>query len=234
MENEFAIAVVIVAAHPSDRAWVSALLQNDAPDASLVLVLDEAPSGAELGALLADLRPDAVILDATGEEGTAVSQTLGGLAVAERLSEVGLLVLGNAPATDLPQLAELDGLPGWGYLLKSETDAAQLLGALRSVAQGVVVLDRSLAANWVRPAPAQGASAKKTAAPTLPGETLTPREIEVLQQMAEGLANKQIGAKLRISLHTVKFHVAQILGKLNAVSRTEAVTTGARRGYVLL
>lgn len=50
--------------------------------------------------------------------------------------------------------------------------------------------------------------------------------------MAQGLANKQIGVKLGISLHTVKFHVAQILAKLNAASRTEAVTVGARRGYV--
>jgi DNA-binding NarL/FixJ family response regulator len=52
--------------------------------------------------------------------------------------------------------------------------------------------------------------------------------------MAQGLPNKNIAARLSISQHTVKFHVASILAKLGAASRTEAVTLGARRGYVLL
>jgi DNA-binding CsgD family transcriptional regulator len=52
--------------------------------------------------------------------------------------------------------------------------------------------------------------------------------------MAEGLPNRQIAARLYISPHTVKFHVASILAKLGARSRTEAVTLGARRGYLLL
>ena len=65
-------------------------------------------------------------------------------------------------------------------------------------------------------------------------EPLTPRESEVLQMLASGLANKEIAAKLAISEHTVKFHVASILGKLGAGSRTEAVSLGIRRGLVLL
>ena len=65
-------------------------------------------------------------------------------------------------------------------------------------------------------------------------EELTPRETEVLQMLANGLANKAIAARLSISEHTVKFHVASILGKLGAGSRTEAVTLGIRRGIVLL
>jgi len=67
-----------------------------------------------------------------------------------------------------------------------------------------------------------------------PGVTLTARETEVLQLMARGLPNKIIAARLGISLHTAKFHVAAILAKLNASSRTEAVTLGARRGLVAL
>jgi NarL family two-component system response regulator YdfI len=65
-------------------------------------------------------------------------------------------------------------------------------------------------------------------------EPLTPREIEILQMLASGLANKEIAARLSISEHTVKFHVASILGKLGAGSRTEAVTLGIRHGLVLL
>jgi len=65
-------------------------------------------------------------------------------------------------------------------------------------------------------------------------EPLTPRESEVLQMLASGLGNKEIAAKLGISDHTVKFHVASILGKLGASSRTEAVSLGIRGGLVLL
>ena len=68
----------------------------------------------------------------------------------------------------------------------------------------------------------------------MPDETLTTREREVLALMARGLPNKQIAARLSISLHTVKFHVASVLAKLGASSRTEAVTLGARRGAVSL
>jgi len=63
---------------------------------------------------------------------------------------------------------------------------------------------------------------------------LTPREMEVLRLMAEGAANKTIAWKLDISEHTVKFHVASIFAKLNAGTRTEAVTQGVRRGLILL
>ena len=63
-------------------------------------------------------------------------------------------------------------------------------------------------------------------------EQLTAREIEVLTMMAEGLGNKTIAYRLRISDHTVKFHVGSILRKLDAESRTEAVTQGIRRGYI--
>jgi DNA-binding NarL/FixJ family response regulator len=65
-------------------------------------------------------------------------------------------------------------------------------------------------------------------------EPLTRREREVLQMLAAGLANKEIAARLHISDHTAKFHVAAILGKLGAATRTEAVALGIRRGLVLL
>lgn len=70
--------------------------------------------------------------------------------------------------------------------------------------------------------------------PTSQGETLTPREIEVLVMLAEGTGNKVIARHLGISEHTVKFHVGSILAKLNASSRTEAVTLGVRQGLILL
>jgi DNA-binding NarL/FixJ family response regulator len=63
-------------------------------------------------------------------------------------------------------------------------------------------------------------------------EELTPREIEVLELLAEGLPNKAIGVRLKISDQTVKFHVASIIGKLGASNRTDAVRLAIRRGLV--
>lgn len=65
-------------------------------------------------------------------------------------------------------------------------------------------------------------------------EPLTPRELEVLRALADGFANREIADRLKISEHTVKFHVSQILAKLNAESRAEAVATGIRRGLIPL
>jgi DNA-binding NarL/FixJ family response regulator len=63
-------------------------------------------------------------------------------------------------------------------------------------------------------------------------EPLTPREIEVLELLAEGLANKAIAARLRISDQTVKFHVSSICGKLAAANRTDAVRRAIRQGLI--
>lgn len=65
-------------------------------------------------------------------------------------------------------------------------------------------------------------------------EPLTPREIQVLELMAEGLPNKTIAARLGISDQTVKFHVASIAGKLDAANRTDAVRRAVRRGLITL
>ena len=65
-------------------------------------------------------------------------------------------------------------------------------------------------------------------------EPLTPREVEVLELLAEGLANKAIAARLDISDQTVKFHVASISGKLGAANRTDAVRRAVRRGLIAL
>ena len=65
-----------------------------------------------------------------------------------------------------------------------------------------------------------------------PMEEITPREIEVLRMLAEGLVNKDIASRMNISDHTVKFHISSILEKLGASTRTEAVTIGIRRGLI--
>jgi two-component system, NarL family, response regulator YdfI len=112
-------------------------------------------------------------------------------------------------------------------ILPRDLSAAQLATALNAIAQGFAVL---------HPGEFQfqgtGAVAANATADLV--ETLTAREREVLQMLAQGRGNKEIAARMKISEHTVKFHVASILGKLGASTRTEAVSVALRRGLVLL
>jgi DNA-binding CsgD family transcriptional regulator len=80
--------------------------------------------------------------------------------------------------------------------------------------------------------PDNGAGPADAAVEVSAGSALTPREIEVLRLLSEGLANKEIAARLSFSTHTAKFHVESILRKLGAVNRAEAVMEGIRRGLL--
>ena len=82
--------------------------------------------------------------------------------------------------------------------------------------------------------PQRAGATRVTEALGFPAQPLTPREIDVLNALAEGLGNKQIAARLDISEHTVKTHLAAIFEKLEASNRTEAVMAGARLGLLLL
>jgi DNA-binding NarL/FixJ family response regulator len=105
-----------------------------------------------------------------------------------------------------------------GYVLKSATGAA-LIPALRAVAAGE---------KWIPEEVAARLSAREMF------EELTPREVQVLQHLAKGLANKEIADVLNISDHTAKDHLKSILGKLKVVDRTEAVTAALQRGIIHL
>jgi DNA-binding NarL/FixJ family response regulator len=140
-----------------------------------------------------------------------------------------LVVLG--PVTGDERLAvELTGR-GWAYLPR-DAGGEQLVAAIRAAGSGLVTLDPVLAAHLLG-RPETGAAGAAPAPDGGEGE-LTLREREVLGLVAEGLANKAIARRLGISEHTVKFHVAAILSKLGAGSRTEAVRLGAQRGLVAL
>lgn len=110
-------------------------------------------------------------------------------------------------------------------LVKRESSAETLAAAAEAAARGLVVIDPDLALSFL-PAPLESEDEL--------AEELTPREMEVLQLLAEGLTNKAIAEHLAISRHTVKFHVNGILGKLNAQSRTEAVVRATRLGLLAL
>lgn len=109
-----------------------------------------------------------------------------------------------------------------GVVLRG-ADGERLLAGLRAVSAGLGVFDPALLRSLL-------------SARAVPPEALffTPREAEVLSLMAEGLSNKLIADRLKISDHTAKFHVNSILNKLGAETRTEAVVMAARRGLLLL
>lgn len=109
-------------------------------------------------------------------------------------------------------------------VLPREPGREELVAAIQAAAGGLVALEPESIEALLAPA----------SSPAPAAEQLTPREIEVLRLLAEGDGNKEIASRLGISDHTVKFHVASILGKLAASSRTEAVTIGIRRGLILL
>jgi two-component system, NarL family, response regulator YdfI len=114
-------------------------------------------------------------------------------------------------------------------VLPRRASAEELIAAIQAVATGLIVIHPDTV-GALQPAP----SASEQASSVTARQPLTPREIEVLGMIAEGLGNKIIAVRLGISEHTVKFHVASIFAKLNAGSRTEAVTIGLRQGLILI
>jgi len=124
-------------------------------------------------------------------------------------------------------------------LLASTATPAQLRAALAAVLEGLSLRDQAHggpasfgstvdAAGAVSVASAAGAGASSLA----DHEPLTPREIEVFELIGKGLSNRDIGGVLGISAHTAKYHVGQILAKVGAATRAEAVHIGLRLGLI--
>ena len=211
------IRVFIVALSPLVRAGLESLLA-----ARGVEVVGSAGTVDALGSRLSDAEPEVVLIDISGEPSEPVFEAL---AESDLASELALVVLADR---SMPGSSAEALRAGVRAVLPSDVSPSQLVAALEAAAVGLVVLHpREVEAVFPAIAPASGALADLA-------EPLTRREREVLQRLASGAANKEIAAELAISEHTVKFHIASILGKLGAESRTEAVALGIRRGLVLL
>ena len=151
------------------------------------------------------LRPDVILADFQGDSGG-----------------VPLVIL---TAESQPAWTHEALRMGARALLSRNASASDVLAAVEAAAAGMAVIE---------PQELEGLLGSAPAIQTTATAPLTARELEVLRMIAEGDANKTIAWKLDISEHTVEFHVASILGKLHASSRTEAVTLGIRQGLVLL
>jgi two-component system, NarL family, response regulator YdfI len=211
------IRVFIVAASPLIRGGLQSMLADSR--------FDIAGSAADLESIsgqLVDVEPDVVLVEAVAD---AQEELLNALEDAEVAQEYAVIVLSEQPKTAWLSKALRAGVRA---VLPRDATPEQLRAALEAAAAGLVVVHPS-GLGEVLPAPT-GLSAPLRELP----EPLTPREREVLQMISAGLGNKEIAGRLSISEHTVKFHVASILGKLGASTRTEAVSIGIRYGLVLL
>lgn len=217
------IRTLVAAASPVVRAGLEALLTKSA---SVAVV------GVTSGAALADdieaHEPQVVLVAVDPRDATAP-------AIASRITlspdaasrTPAVVLLADAPNAAWAADALRAGARG---VLPSDATSDEIIAALEAAAAGLVTLPADLAADLVAATRTSNA-ARQSVASTQP---LSRREIEVLGMLAEGLANKNIAARLGISEHTVKTHVASILTKLDAFSRAEAVAIGARQGLILL
>jgi DNA-binding NarL/FixJ family response regulator len=182
-------------------------------------------ASAMLAQQVEDVQPDVLLIELEGQDEESLSRlfALGGEA-----SLMTIVIL----AHEAQNYWTIEALrAGVRAILPREATAEEVVASVEAAAAGLLVLHPAAAERLL-----DGAASSTARAPHASGnvETLTPREIEVLGMIAEGLGNKTIAWRLGISEHTVKFHVASIFSKIGASSRTEAVTTGIRQGLIML
>jgi DNA-binding CsgD family transcriptional regulator len=246
--------IYIVSPYPTVRAGLVALAREQP---GWVVVGASAPNalsqlerpGASPATGVAPLPPtgapgsEAIDVALIDLEGALDAEALDGWLAALR-PRAGVVILGAADAAagrgalnggalrqlgELARVVEANG-QALGALLR-DADADEIVTAVNAVAGGLITLDRRLGRAFFQP---ERIGAPTTATLGTDEETLTAREREVLQLLAQGFPNKIIALRLHISEHTAKFHVSAIMTKLGAASRTEAVTNAARRGLLIL
>lgn len=211
-----ATRVFVVASSPVMRAGLRSMLQS--PEGAEVEVVGEAASADPPPETEADPLATADVVLVADEESLEES-TLA-------LSEGGTQAL-LALAEDEGTVGRLRSLApgGWGVVPPDATPE-ELRAAIVAVGRGLVVLPGDLAGRLLE---------EPSATPVEDlAEPLTAREREVLGLVGQGLPNKSIARELGISEHTVKFHVSSLYSKLGVANRAEAVSQGARRGFISL
>lgn len=210
--------VLIVSQLGTVRAGLAALLRETGD----LRVAGEARSLESSGLLQQTPEIDVVLVDAPTVEVVEHAASL--------LSGLGTPLVALGPSGAASMIGQAATWRPWAYgFLAREAAPDRIVSAVRAVAAGLVVLDQDLASDALTlPRPV----APLPLADSL--DDLTGREHEVLTLVAVGLTNKAIAQRLGISDHTVKFHVAAVLAKLGAESRTEAVHLAVRRGMLSL
>jgi DNA-binding NarL/FixJ family response regulator len=202
------ITVLLADDHALVRRGFKRLLEDD----PALEVVGEASNGDEATQLAASLRPDVIVMDAAmpGTNGLLATRAI----VAARPDATVLMLSMHSEDTLVRQALDAGAR---GYILKNAIDL-DLAAAVKRVAAGERVVDPVL----VKPQP-------------LPGERhrrLTPRELEVLQLVCNGLNNREIAAKLELSANTVAVHRANIMSALGVHKTAELVVYALQNGLV--
>lgn len=202
------ISVLLVDDHALVRRGFRRLLEDDAS----IAVVGEASGGDEAIEMAAALRPRVIVMDAAmgGTSGLAATR-----AILAAQPDTVVLILSMHSEETLVRQALAAGARG--YILKTALDL-DLADAVRRVAAGEVVLDPTIA----NPARLQGERQKG----------LTPRELEVLQLICEGLSNRDVAARLELSVNTVAVHRANIMNTLGVHKTAELVVYALQHGLV--
>jgi DNA-binding NarL/FixJ family response regulator len=201
------ITVLLVDDHSLVRRGFRRLLEDD----SDILVVGEGSNGDEAIRLMTELQPQVIVMDAAmpGTSGLAATR-----AIMKSTPAARILMLSMHAEETLVRQAMSAGARG--YILKNALDL-DLAAAVKRVAAGETVLDPAL----VPPASLSGERKR-----------LTPRELEVLQLICDGLSNKEIAGKLELSANTVAVHRANIMNTLGVHKTAELVVYALQNGLV--
>jgi DNA-binding NarL/FixJ family response regulator len=203
------IGILVADDHPLLREGIAAVIRSQ-PDMKL---LGEASTGGQAVRLCLELRPDIVLMDLRLPDMSGIDALAN---IRMHLKEARIIILTTFDGDAEVQRALHAGARS--YLLKS-MPPNEILAAIRLVHAGKRVVPPEVAANL---------------AEFMSEDALSAREIEVLQQVAEGKSNRDAGAKLFITEETVKIHMKHIMEKLGASDRTQAVAIAVKRGFLQL
>jgi DNA-binding NarL/FixJ family response regulator len=204
----------VVASSPVVRAGLAALLSGN----SALTVLESTAKPSSLGDTMDSVEADVVLVALEPGE-AAVYPLRSSPDTASRVPAI--VILGDEPAGAWSTRAIRGGARG---ALPRTATADQIVAAVMAAAAGLVVRE---------PAPVRSAESRSPVS-LRALQSLTPREVEILGLLAEGMGNKTIAARLGISEHTVKTHVMSVFTKLEVSTRAEAVASAARLGLIML
>jgi DNA-binding NarL/FixJ family response regulator len=200
------IEIVIMSQSDARKDWLLRAVGED----RTIHVNGIASTFPALRSLLSQRPPDVALVDAQSQSESSIWREW----VIDLLDIAPLIFLSGEPHPAILNRLQQTGVGG---ILQENASPEQIRHTIQAVADGLIVFDKALV---------PGRAVEDTA------ESLTARELDVLRLLAEGSGNKEIALRLKISEHTIKFHISSILGKLGVSSRTEAVSRGLRAGLI--
>jgi len=212
------IRIILADDHPLFRQSIRNVLQKQ-PDFQVVA---EASDGEEAVRLVTELVPDVVLMDITMPK-------LDGLGATRQIkaSHPNIAVLVLTVHSDDQHIIGILEAGAAGYLTKS-VFGKEVVHSIRGVVAGEMVLTQAIGQRLLH----QAARHPTKSVSVRDGEKLSPRELEIIRMAARGMSNKSIATEIGLTTRTVKGHFANVFSKLNVGSRTEAVITGLRTGFL--